>query len=189
MCLRRTRSRPGQRFPLSEERKQRLDSLGFTWRLLEAVKPIPWDGMLESLKEYKEKHGNCKVGKDKEDSRLRNWVASQKSFYAKKNLPPDRIAKLEALGFEWGRTYKKTKRSLDPAEDTAPSAAKQRKVSDTPAKTEEPALPEVSNAPADTQEPSVPDAELPPPLAAATLEEPSEPQEATEEEAATMAFV
>ena len=146
--------------------------------------------MLNRLKEYKEKHGSCKVGNDKEDSRLRNWIASQKAAYTKNALPEDRIAKLEALGFEWGRTYQKSKRSLSPSKDTVPPATKRQKISNTPAKTIEPPAPEAaSNTPAKPNEPSVPEVELPPPLAAATLEDPSEPQESPEEEAAATAYV
>ena len=144
---------------MSEERKQRLDAIGFTWRLNETIPPIPWDEMLERLKAYKEKHGNFRVGNDKEHARLRNWVATQKALYAKKTLPEDRVTKLNALGFCWGKTYKKSKRSLSPSKDRdgeAQLAAKRQKGTTMPSQTTTPAA-----------------FELPPPLAAATMEDPS----------------
>ena len=68
-----------------------------------------WAAQLAKLTEYKRKHGDCNVPRDwAEDPRLGTWVNTQRK--GKKmldrgepgnGLTPDRIAKLEAHGFEW----------------------------------------------------------------------------------------
>ena len=49
-----------------------------------------------------EKHFNVQANQDK---KLANWVRWQREQYRKKNLSEERIAKLEAIGFPWGKKY------------------------------------------------------------------------------------
>lgn len=71
-----------------------------------------WNTMFERLKEYKKIHGNTKVQKKYSDGRtpsLGNWVCKQRFealVYQKTNgeegqITPERIAKLESIGFVW----------------------------------------------------------------------------------------
>ena len=71
-----------------------------------------WNTMFERLKEYKKIHGNTKVQKKYNDGRtpsLGNWVCKQRFealVYHNTNgeegqITPDRIAKLESIGFVW----------------------------------------------------------------------------------------
>ena len=83
---------------LSPERIDRLEAIGFVWDAQEAA----WQEMYNRLIEYKEEKGNADVPKlYDEDRKLGNWVNSQRKAYQKGKLSPDRIEKLESIGFRW----------------------------------------------------------------------------------------
>lgn len=83
---------------LSPERIRQLDSLGFVWDFLGGR----WEGMYARLVAYKKQHGHCNVpNKWNPDLQLGTWVNSQRAYKAKGMLPPDRIRRLENLGFSW----------------------------------------------------------------------------------------
>ena len=72
---------------------------------------------LQELTKYRAEHGSCNVpNKWKGNPALGKWVNAQRQYYRAKNegkpssLTAERIARLEALGFEW------TLRSLTPWE-------------------------------------------------------------------------
>ena len=81
---------------LSEERRQRLDELGFVWDLSAAA----WEEGFSNLKAYKEREGHCRVSnRHKENGfRLGNWVNVQRT---KENLSEERRQRLDELGFVW----------------------------------------------------------------------------------------
>lgn len=59
-----------------------------------------WENMYQGLVAYKEKHGDLKVSWK---SQLGIWVGTQRERYKKKKMPAERINRLNAIGFDWGR--------------------------------------------------------------------------------------
>ena len=83
---------------LSADRIARLDQLGFIWNKLETS----WEQMIVELTSYKQAHGDCKVPRNWADNpALAVWCHNQRGAHARKKLSPDRIARLEQLGFVW----------------------------------------------------------------------------------------
>jgi ribosomal protein L7Ae-like RNA K-turn-binding protein len=83
---------------LSEERRQRLDKLGFVWDALAAA----WEAGLLQLRAYKEREGHCYVSPryiSADGYRLGQWVSVQRSWQDR--LSDERKARLDALGFDW----------------------------------------------------------------------------------------
>jgi superfamily II DNA or RNA helicase len=80
---------------LSTDRITKLESLGFEWDPNE----IDWNQKFEALKLYKAENGDCIVGKKFQV--LSSWVYKQRNDFKNGRISADRIAKLEALGFEW----------------------------------------------------------------------------------------
>jgi hypothetical protein len=61
-----------------------------------------WMANYNELVTYKSQFGNCNVRvDDEENSKLGNWVQRQRREYKDKNLPEDRISKLNEIGFVW----------------------------------------------------------------------------------------
>jgi len=66
---------------------------------------VVWEGRWKELWEYKLQHGH--LGVRKEDRRLHSWVRQQRKEYKLRTrsdepyMTPERIEKLEALGFRW----------------------------------------------------------------------------------------
>ena len=90
--------------PLSPERRDRLDALGFLWNkkmLQEAEKVAQWEEGFKALQSFHQREGHCRVP-DKHRERnypLGGWVWAQRVY--KRSLSPERRARLEELGFEW----------------------------------------------------------------------------------------
>jgi hypothetical protein len=58
--------------------------------------------MLASLQAFKNEHGHCRVpGQWSGNPKLANWVATQRRFKKHGELKSERIAALDAIGFEW----------------------------------------------------------------------------------------
>jgi superfamily II DNA or RNA helicase len=82
---------------LSTERKTRLDALGFVWNVLDSQ----WEEGFEHLREFKTKHGHCRVSQSYNSSdgfRLGAWLHRQRQI---ENIMPQQKAKLELLGVVW----------------------------------------------------------------------------------------
>lgn len=64
---------------------------------------VSWDIRYGELVKFKEEHSHCRVPQKKHlpNKELGLWVSRQRRHYAANNLAPDRVAKLETLGFEW----------------------------------------------------------------------------------------
>ena len=78
----------------------KLESLGFSWN----PKEDQWNQMLDTLVAYKEEFGDCNVPrKYSANPQLVSWVSSQRRSMKKDRLSPERIKKLNQLGFEWTR--------------------------------------------------------------------------------------
>jgi len=88
----------GEQSPLNEERKKRLDDIGFVWELIVYV---PWEKRYKEIVEYKKLHGDCKVPY----SKLGVWVMNQRASYKrflkgeKSYLSEERKKKLDDIGF------------------------------------------------------------------------------------------
>jgi len=90
----RERNRNGK---ISDDRKQRLEELGFKWSVHEAF----WEKGYSHALSYIEENGNLKVpnGYECEDGfKLRSWVVNQKSRYKKGTLTDEQIEKLKKIG-------------------------------------------------------------------------------------------
>ena len=92
-----------QFFRLTEERRRRLDDVGFVWSARDSEKNTEpsritrnsyddqWDSMFLRLKEYKDRNGHCLVPKRcKEDQKLGTWVDTQRVQYKKMRKKLDR---------------------------------------------------------------------------------------------------
>jgi Helicase associated domain len=81
---------------LSEERRQRLDRLGFVWDVLASA----WEEGFGHLKTYKEREGHCRVPLSRKENGfpLGQWVNVQR---ANKDISEERRQRLGKLGFVW----------------------------------------------------------------------------------------
>jgi hypothetical protein len=85
------------------ERLRRLEEMGIIWDVFSAQ----WENMFKGLCAYKEKHGDCNVPvMFIENPSLGQWVSDQRKAWKrmkdKSNLP-ERLRRLEELGFQWRR--------------------------------------------------------------------------------------
>lgn len=79
-----------------------LDSLGFRW---EKKSPQPslealWNQRYTELAAYQQQHGHTNVT-SRQNKVLGHWREVQREFRRKGKLSPERIARLDAIGFEW----------------------------------------------------------------------------------------
>src|SRR5262249_14337435 len=81
---------------LSEERRQRLDELGFVWNPLAE----DWEKGFLHLKDYKKRKGDCLVPHAHKENGypLGQWVNVQRT---NQNLSEERRQRLDKLGFVW----------------------------------------------------------------------------------------
>jgi hypothetical protein len=83
---------------LNPERERRLNAIDFEWEPFSAQ----WAVMLSRLRTYNAEHGNSRVpSKWPNDPQLASWVGTQRMRKTQGRLSIERIAKLEAVGFEW----------------------------------------------------------------------------------------
>jgi Helicase associated domain len=82
-----------RRNSLSAEQIAQLDTLNLCWGITAAA----WNKNYAELVAYKEAHGHCNV--PKESGSLGRWCHNQR--HRRSQSTPDRIAKLDALGFCW----------------------------------------------------------------------------------------
>jgi hypothetical protein len=87
---------------LSADRVARLEALGFVWgRDLEAA----WTRNLGRLAAYKAMHGTCDVPQNHvvlpDGAKLGSWVDTQRASRRTGKLSADRVARLDALDFNW----------------------------------------------------------------------------------------
>lgn len=87
----------GNRGDLSPERKARLDALNFPWNYKDEV----WETMLGKLAHFRLLYGHCRVPDGRAEPKLFKWASRQRRTKVAGKLSPERIAQLDALGFEW----------------------------------------------------------------------------------------
>lgn len=91
----------GEHSTLTEEREEKLNDLDFVWD----VHSSSWEERFLELVAFKMKYGHANVPRSR--GKLGSWVKSQRrqhSLYIrgeKSHLTPERVAKMNSLGFEW----------------------------------------------------------------------------------------
>ena len=95
---------------MSEERRKRLDSIGFTWKVRATPISVDWEVRFQQLVEYKRVHGHCNaprqvsvVAKKKYNFWCKNR-AQKNYFKTRSDLTDEREAKLMAVGFVFEAT-------------------------------------------------------------------------------------
>mmetsp|Transcript_30432 Transcript_30432/g.45958 ORF Transcript_30432/g.45958 Transcript_30432/m.45958 type:complete len:198 (-) Transcript_30432:1069-1662(-) len=84
---------------IREEKKKRLDSIGFTWKVRDHIS-VPWEFRFQQLVDYKRVHGNCNVSQGyKPNKALGIWVKTQRKN--KEAMSDKRRKKLNSIGFAW----------------------------------------------------------------------------------------
>jgi ribosomal protein L7Ae-like RNA K-turn-binding protein len=93
---------------LDNYRQKRLEDIGFDWAIL-----ATWDETYAILQQFQKREGHCNVPQshieDKAnlgrwvdtEAALGKWVNNQRQLKTKEQLDPDRIKRLEEIGFEW----------------------------------------------------------------------------------------
>jgi superfamily II DNA or RNA helicase len=79
---------------ISQLHISKLESIGFEWDPFDSA----WECNFLKIKAFKEKYGHCRIPKK---NILSGWSLSQRKSFYKKTLSPERITKLESIGFEW----------------------------------------------------------------------------------------
>lgn len=90
---------------MTDERKEKLDAIGFVWKVRERA---DWNDRYEQLLEFKKENGHCVVPQHYTQNRaLGKWVAKQREqyrfYHAGRHsfLTEERIDLLKSLGFVW----------------------------------------------------------------------------------------
>lgn len=111
VAMQRYRRRIGE---LPREYVEHLDRLGFVWSPTDIV----WNEMFAKLLKFKKSRGNCDVPSVwPDDPQLASWVANQRHRKKAGSLLPERVKRLEDIGFAWA-VYGK---------DALPRARKEKK--------------------------------------------------------------
>ncbi|GAB0488846.1 hypothetical protein MMPV_000057 [Pyropia vietnamensis] len=93
--LQRAMHRQGQLHP---ERIARLNAIGMVWNRHNSQ----WEARLYELRQFKAARGHVRVPTSGPLAPLGAWVQNQRTSQRMGRLAPDRLAKLDALGMEWG---------------------------------------------------------------------------------------
>ena len=91
-----TQRQAGKGSGYSDERRRKLNSLGFIWNTVDAE----WAERLEELSVYRADTGHCAVPLSHPGG-LGTWVAGQRKRARRPSYPQERRAQLETLGFVW----------------------------------------------------------------------------------------
>ena len=91
---------------ITAERLVKLEALGFEWATKYVADEAGWEAMLARLAAFKAEHGHCWVSQNyPTDPQLGRWSGPNESARRAGDPNPQttagRVAKLEALGFEW----------------------------------------------------------------------------------------
>ncbi len=89
---------------ISEDRKAKLDKIGFSWDSSVPLRDKQWREMYDRLKDYYDAHGYCHITPVHDDKRMYWWTVTQRLIRSGKRsgkLTDDRIKLLDAIGFLW----------------------------------------------------------------------------------------
>ena len=109
----RNKQRGNKGRKISDEREEKLASLGFNFEVLDAM----WDARYAELKQFHEKYGTTDVTETTGSRSLWQWCKRQREafrqFLQDQTGPMTnvRIAKMESLGFDW--KYERTNEALE----------------------------------------------------------------------------
>jgi superfamily II DNA or RNA helicase len=64
---------------------------------------VSWDKCYGVLKKFKEREGHCRVPQlyEEDGLTLGTWIKTQRASHEKKELKPERVRRLESIGFSW----------------------------------------------------------------------------------------
>lgn len=86
---------------LNADQIHQLDVIGFCWN----TRTEKWETAFNDLKIYRREHGHCRVDEDfvtkEKKFRLGTWVLRQRQDRKKGRITPDRVKRLDSLGFIW----------------------------------------------------------------------------------------
>lgn len=83
---------------LSEDKIERLNSIGFEWN----AHVEKWEAMFQKLVGYKDTFGHARVPQEyAQDRKLGEWVRTQRRFMRNGSLNEEKVARLNSVGFEW----------------------------------------------------------------------------------------
>ena len=109
---------------LSQDRIDRLSSIGFKWALVERAPSVPWETRFKELIRYKTEHGDCNVPQS--HGQLGRWVFTQRKDYRKWKLSQDHIERLDGIGFDWTPPRGSRKRKSTPSSRKQSLSRKER---------------------------------------------------------------
>ena len=95
---------------MSDNRIQKLESIGFQWSLSWDAETDPWTARFLELKKYKKKHGHCNA--PRRYGPLGRWIGKQRQYYRlleegkSSHMSDDHIQKLESIDFQWSLKYR-----------------------------------------------------------------------------------
>jgi superfamily II DNA or RNA helicase len=86
---------------LSDERKLRLDAIGFVWNVIEKA----WEEGLAALTAFKAREGHCRVPLAHVEGtyKLGQWVGFLRGKRIRDDLSDERKLRLDAIGFVWDK--------------------------------------------------------------------------------------
>jgi predicted helicase len=86
---------------LSKNKVAKLNGIGMLWDKWDTA----WQKMFSALENYNERFGDCNVPKSwPENPRLATWVTKQRAVFKRGTLSPERVERLEVLGFVWSQS-------------------------------------------------------------------------------------
>jgi hypothetical protein len=92
---------------LTKKQIEKLNSLRFDWEML-SYKDFQWERRYHELVSFKRKYGHTRVPyKFKANVELAGWVAHQRKNKTEEKLTPERIKRLNELGFLWKEDIEK----------------------------------------------------------------------------------
>jgi len=88
-----------KRNTLTPEQVQRLNGLGLSWDPLNEA----WEANLAALQRFKQREGHCRVPVKYQEGELKlgGWINAQRTNVNRHKLSPERIQRLNQLGFNW----------------------------------------------------------------------------------------
>jgi hypothetical protein len=87
---------------LRPDRHRCLEAFGFPWSAVGSKWQSNWEARFAELAAYQKRFGHCRVPYGwPENSVLARWVSTQRACRKSGKLLPERLARLDQLGFEW----------------------------------------------------------------------------------------
>jgi len=86
---------------LKKQRQRRLEELGFDWRSASAAS-LAWEKRFQQLQEFNRRFGHSHVPAEwAENLTLGGWVVKMRRLRLKGRLSPDKVRRLNRIGFVW----------------------------------------------------------------------------------------